>query len=43
MKKIEVKGPIIRNSEKWIYEWFGMEATCPKDIGNAIAEANEDR
>lgn len=40
MKKIEVKGPIIRNSEKWIYEWFGMEATCPKDIGNAIAEAN---
>lgn len=40
MKKIEVKGPIIRNSEKWIYEWFGMDATCPKDVNAAISEAN---
>lgn len=40
MRKIEVKGTIVGNADKWIYEWFGMDATCPKDIGNAIAEAN---
>lgn len=40
MRKISVKGPIVRNSEKRYYEWFGMEATCPKDITDAVTEAN---
>lgn len=40
MKKIEVKGTIVRNADKWIYEWFGMDATCPKDVNAAISEAN---
>lgn len=40
MKKIDVKGAIVRNGEKKFYEWFGMEATCPKDIADAIHEAN---
>lgn len=40
MRKIEVKGTIVRNADKWIYEWFGMDATCPKDVNAAISEAN---
>ena len=40
MRKIEVKGTIVGNADKWIYEWFGMDATCPKDVNTAISEAN---
>lgn len=40
MRKIEVKGTIVRNADKWIYKWFGMDATCPKDVNAAISEAN---
>lgn len=39
MRKIEVKGTIVGNADKWIYEWFGMDATCPKDVNAAISEA----
>lgn len=40
MKKIEVKGTIVGNADKWIYEWFGLDAICPKDVNAAIGEAN---
>ena len=40
MRKIEVKGTIVGNADKWIYEWFCMDATCPKDVNAAISEAN---
>lgn len=40
MRKIEVKGTIVGNADKWIYEWFGMDATCPKDVNATISEAN---
>lgn len=40
MRKIEVKGTIVGNADKWIYEWFGMDATCPKDVNAAISEVN---
>lgn len=40
MRKIEVKGTIVGNADKWIYEWFGMDATCPKDVNAVISEAN---
>ena len=40
MRKIEVKGTIVGNADKWIYEWFGMDATCPKDVNAGISEAN---
>lgn len=32
MRRILIKGPIITNGEKWLYDWFGMDATCPNDI-----------
>lgn len=41
--KINVKGPIIPNDDKWIYEIFDVEATCPKDVIDALDESpNED-
>ena len=40
MKKIELKGTIVSNDDKWIYDYFGIEAVCPKDIQNALKEAN---
>jgi len=38
--KIDIKGVIVSNSEKWIYDWFGMEATSPKDVSDQINKAN---
>ncbi len=40
MAKIEIKGTIVADEDKWIYEWFGVGATCPKDIQTALQEAN---
>lgn len=37
--KINVKGPIIPNDDKWIYEIFDVEATCPKDVIDALDES----
>lgn len=41
-KKVKVKGAIISNDWKWIYDWFGYDATCPKDIEDVLNEANGD-
>lgn len=42
--KIDIKGPIISNSDQWIYDWLGREATSPQKVLNLInkAENNED-
>ncbi|EKS4345794.1 Clp protease ClpP [Clostridium botulinum] len=40
MAKVNIKGPIISSDEKWIYDWFGIEATCAADIEKAINNAN---
>ena len=37
--EINVKGPIVSNSQKWIYEWMGMESCAPKDIEDKLKEA----
>lgn len=36
MPKVNIKGNIISNDEKWIYDWFEIEATCPNDIQKAL-------
>lgn len=41
--RIDIKGDIIPNDDKWIYEWFEMDATCPRDVLKAIDEAKGDR
>jgi ATP-dependent Clp protease protease subunit len=38
--KIDIKGVIVSNDDKWIYEWFELEATSPKDVIDAIEKAN---
>lgn len=39
MLKIDIRGAIVSNDVKWIYEWFEIEATCPRDIENSLEEA----
>ncbi len=38
--KIKIKGVIISNDYKWIYDWFGIESVCPNDIEAQMNEAN---
>ncbi|KHO36829.1 Clp protease ClpP [Clostridium tetani] len=40
MAKINIKGTIVSSDEKWIYDWFGIEATCAADVEKAIDNAN---
>ncbi|WP_243646789.1 head maturation protease, ClpP-related [Melghiribacillus thermohalophilus] len=35
-----MKGTIVSNDMKWIYEWFDMEATSPRDVMEVLDEAN---
>ncbi|NFG00741.1 Clp protease ClpP, partial [Clostridium sporogenes] len=39
--KINVKGTIISNDDKMIYNWFDMDSTCPKDIEEALNKAKK--
>ena len=32
MAILEIKGDIIPNDDKWIYDWLGWESTCPADV-----------
>lgn len=41
-KKISIKGEIIRSDNKWIYDWFGIEATCPNDVSKILNESSGD-
>lgn len=36
---IEVKGDIISNDDKWVYDWFEWDSTCPNDVKNALINA----
>ncbi|MCI5872141.1 MAG: Clp protease ClpP [Clostridiales bacterium] len=42
MKQVKISGVIVPNEDKWIYDWFGMEATCPDDVKKAIKSAGKD-
>lgn len=37
MAVVEIKGDIIPNDDKWIYDWLGWDSTCPADVDAAIA------
>lgn len=41
-KTIEIKGPIITNDDKWIYDWFGVASCCPADIRSQLDDVAED-
>lgn len=34
--EIDVRGDIIGNDDKWIYDWLEWDSTCPNDIKNAL-------
>lgn len=38
--KVEIKGEIVPNDYKEIYDYIGWSATCPRDVSNAIQKAN---
>lgn len=40
MARVEIKGTIVSSDDKWIYDIFGIEAVCPKDVAKAIHDAN---
>ncbi len=40
MKKVSVRGVIVSNDEKFVYDWFGMDATSPGDVSAVLDEAN---
>lgn len=42
MKIIDVKGNIVRNNDKWIYDWLEWDATCPKDVISQLRESKDD-
>lgn len=37
---MQIKGVIVSNDLKWIYEWFEIDATSPKDVDKALVDAN---
>lgn len=39
---VNIKGSIISNDAKWIYDWLEMDSTCPKDVESALASAEND-
>lgn len=41
-KTIDIKGPIITNDDKWIYDWFGVASCCPADIRSQLDEVVDD-
>ena len=42
MKTIPIKGVIVPDEDKWIYDWFEMDACCPKEIKTALEAAEGD-
>lgn len=36
--KIDIKGPIISDSEQWIYDWLDMPATSPSKVNKLIGK-----
>lgn len=36
MATVDVRGDIVTNNDRWIYDWLGWEATSPNDIKAAL-------
>ena len=34
--EIDVRGDIIENDDKWIYDWMEWDSTCPDDVKSAL-------
>lgn len=42
IKNINIKGTIVSNDDKWIYDLFGIDATSPADIQEQLDDAKGD-
>lgn len=38
--KISIRGPIVSSNQHRFYQWYGMEATSPKSVADALAKGN---
>ena len=41
MAEINIRGDIISNDDKWFYEWFEWDYTCPNDVKDALESKPE--
>lgn len=41
--KISIRGPIVSSNQHRFYQWYGMEATSPKSVADALAAGNGER
>lgn len=39
-RKIDIRGVIIPDGNKWVYDWLGIPNTCPGDIRQGLMNAN---
>lgn len=39
--EIDIRGDIIPNDDKWIYDWLEWDSTCPNDIKDALKNKAE--
>lgn len=37
--KVNILGDIVPNDDKWVYDWLGLDSTCPKDLHEAAEKA----
>ena len=40
MTRIDIKGVIVSNDDKYIYDMFGIDSTCPDEVNSKIKEAS---
>lgn len=40
MKTIKIKGTIVADEDKWIYDWFGIDCTSPSTVYKGLEEAD---
>lgn len=40
MVYIDVKGEVVPSGNEWVYDWYGIQATSPKQIIRALKNAN---
>lgn len=38
---ININGVIVSNDDKWVYDHFGIEAVCPKEISEALSNLSD--
>ncbi len=37
-RRVDIRGVMVPNDYKWIYNLFGMDATCPRDVQKVVDE-----